>query len=211
MTDSMTIHRDTSLVAKGLWFGYGAEWILENASITVEAGEVVGLWGPSGSGKSTFARVLTGHLLAQRGSVSAPTPRGRAHSAQLVLQHSELSMNPRWKIREVLSEADAEIEPAIHWGLMRPSWLDAFPHELSGGELQRVNLARALLARPAFLVADEITTSVDALTQARIWRLLLRVVRADGCGMLVVSHDLPLLKTVTDRITTMAQLADGHA
>jgi peptide/nickel transport system ATP-binding protein len=77
---------------------------------------------------------------------------------------------------------------------------DAYPHEISGGELQRVNLARALLARPRYLVADEITASLDAVTQVRVWDLLLERCRSAGIGVLAISHDRALLETVARRV-----------
>lgn len=195
--------RAAPLIAEDLWFSYGTQWVVRDASVRIDSGEVVGLWGPSGCGKSTLARLLTGRLTPQQGIVKAPVGRGRARAAQLVLQHSELAMNPRWKIRDVLAEAAPDIGPALDSGLVPGSWLSAFPHELSGGELQRVNLARALLTRPAYIVADEITASLDAITQARIWRILLQGVQNGDYGILAVSHDMPLLERITDRILTM--------
>nr|NLD40830.1 ATP-binding cassette domain-containing protein [Actinomycetales bacterium] len=189
-----------------MWLSYGADWVLRGASLQVEVGEVVGLWGPSGCGKSSLARVLTGRLAPQRGEVAAPPNDGRARSAQLVLQHSELAMNPRWKIEQVLAEASADVAPVIDSGLVNDSWLSAFPHELSGGELQRVNLARALLAQPRFVVADEITASLDALTQVQIWQLLLEGARAGRYGVLAISHDGPLLEHIADRVVAMDEI-----
>src|SRR5690606_27737342 len=122
----------------------------------------------------------------------------RPHPVRLGLQHPQLAMAPRWTIREVLAEADPSARPDPE--LVAEQWLDRYPHEVSGGELQRVNLARALLARPRYLVADEISASLDALTQARIWHLLLERARSERIGLLVISHDGPLLDAVTSRL-----------
>lgn len=195
-----------ALRGEGLWFGYGTQWVLRDVSIQVDPGQVVGLWGPSGCGKSTLARVLTGRLAASKGTVSAPSPWGRARSAQLVLQHAEQSVNPRWKVREILVEGAPDVLPVIDSGLVLSDWLDAFPHELSGGELQRVNLARALLARPAYLVADEITASLDSINQVQIWELVRAGVHANAYGVLAISHDMPLLEQVCHRIVTMQSI-----
>lgn len=197
------------LNAENLSFRYTRRtpWVVDGLSLHVEPGEVVGLCGPSGSGKSTLARLLAGHLRPQRGSVSLDgcpieVPRGRAHPVQLVMQDAQAAMDPRWKVAEVLASAGAgsedlaELTPA----LVEERWLDRFPHELSGGELQRVNLARALLADPRHLVADEISASLDALTQARIWHLLGELTTARGIGVLAISHDRALLDQVCGRV-----------
>jgi peptide/nickel transport system ATP-binding protein len=200
------------LHAEKVWFRYGdaQSWILAGVDLRVEAGEVVGLCGPSGGGKSTLGRVLAGFLEPVRGRVTVDgrTPRARRapHPVQLVLQHPEHAMDPRWTVREVLAAtgADGEKVAALDPELVSPNWLDRYPHEISGGELQRVNLARALLARPRFLVADEITSSVDAVTQVRIWTLLLDRCRSAGIGLLAISHDRPLLQTVAARVVDWA-------
>ncbi|WP_433158003.1 ABC transporter ATP-binding protein [Kribbella sp. CA-247076] len=191
------------LTAKDLWFRYDdhAPWIVEGTSLSVAPGEVVGLFGPSGSGKSTIGRLLAGLLTPQRGEIDVDArPRG-PHPVQLVLQHPERAMNPHWKVRDILAESGAchhELE-AVDPDLVSPAWLDRFPHEISGGELQRVNLARALLTNPRYVVADEISASVDAVTQARIWHHLLDRARTDGIGVLAISHDRPLLDKVSTR------------
>jgi peptide/nickel transport system ATP-binding protein len=189
------------LTATDLWFRYDrrAPWTVRAASLSIAPGEVVGLHGPSGSGKSTLGRLLAGILRPAKGRITVDGSRSRAHPVQLVMQHPELAMNPSWKIRDVLSEAESPPTARTETGLVDPDWLDRFPHEISGGELQRVNLARALLAKPRFLVADEITASLDAINQARIWHRLLDIARAEGLGILAISHDSALLTTVATR------------
>ncbi len=207
-----------TLTARDLRFRYhrNAPWVLEGASLSIEPGEVVGLFGPSGTGKSTLGRLLAGLLTPQSGSITLdgePVRRGPrgACPVQIVLQHPELAMDPRWRVRDVLAETGAappEIAE-LDGALLGPHWLDRFPHEISGGELQRVNLARALLARPAFIVADEISASLDAITQARIWQQLDRVARAEGIGVLAISHDRPLLAEICGRILDWTALTSG--
>src|SRR5690606_2658444 len=123
----------------------------------------------------------------QRGTVDvdgAPLSAAGSRPVQLVAQHAVAAMNPRWKVADVLAEAGEE--PAVDEDrLVDARWLDRFPHEISGGELQRVNLARALRARPRYLVADEISASLDAITQAVLWRHLREQV-ALGLGVLAV-------------------------
>ncbi|MFS3128749.1 ABC transporter ATP-binding protein [Nocardioides sp. Bht2] len=205
--------RGTSLRAEALSFRYRRRgpWVLREASLSLAGDEVVGLRGPSGSGKSTLARLLAGLLTPVEGAVAVDgVVAGRGHPVQLVMQHAVTAMNPRWRISEILAEPRsgrdlAELTPA----LVDPAWLDRFPHEVSGGQLQRINLARALLADPAFIVADEITASLDPITQARIWQLLLAQALERGIGVLVISHDDALLKVLCDRVLDIADLGVG--
>lgn len=217
------------LIGDGIRFRYGRRgpWVLDGTSVAVAPGEVVGLAGPSGVGKSTLGRVLSGLLAPASGEVlvdGAPMAASRREVAsrrgttsrpggprpvQFVAQHPIQAMNPRWRIREVLSEALGAVEDVadLHGftaELVEPAWLDRYPHELSGGQLQRVNLARSLRAEPRYLIADEITASVDAITQARLWQLLLDQVRSRGLGMLVISHDADLLAHVCGTIHAWA-------
>lgn len=193
------------LRAANLRFRYrkSGSWVVDGVDLTVAPGEIVGLHGPSGAGKSTLGRLVAGLLPAVSGRVE---PAG---GVQMVLQHPDQAMNPRWRVRDVLAEADPAAVPDP--GLVSAAWLDRYPHELSGGELQRVNLARALLARPAYLVADEITASLDALTQAAVWGLLTDRARSAGIGVLAISHDLPLLEVVADRVVAFADLTSAGA
>ncbi|MGC4938190.1 ABC transporter ATP-binding protein [Kribbella sp. DT2] len=192
------------LTAKDLWYRYDRHtpWVVRGTSLSIAPGEIVGLCGPSGSGKSTLGRLLAGLLTADRGDISIEGQRRTdAHPVQLVLQHPERAMNPHWRVRDILAESGApraELD-GIDPELVRPGWLDRFPHEISGGELQRVNLARALLSHPRYVVADEISASLDAVTQARVWHLLLDRARTEGIGVLAISHDNDLLAAVTDR------------
>lgn len=201
-----------TLRAEGLSFRHRRRdpWVLRDVSLELRSDEVVGLRGPSGLGKSTLARVLAGLAAPQAGSVRI-TGRGdrprRSHPVQMVMQHAVLAMNPRWRVRDVLDEPLADVDrDAILDGLVDPGWLDRYPHEVSGGQLQRVNLARALLADPEFLIADEITASLDAITQARLWHDLTTRTRNGGIGLLVISHDDSLLGRLCDRVVDLREL-----
>lgn len=191
------------LVGRDLWFGYGEEPVVRGVDVTVARGEVVGLRGPSGCGKTTVGRLLGGLLVPDAGSVSvdgAPLPRRGVSPVQVILQHPEAAVDPRWRLREILAEAGTPDDALLTELSIAPGWMDRFPNELSGGELQRIAVARALLTGAPYLVADEISAMLDPITQAQLWHVLLRRVRAGELGVLAVSHDDALLAVVADRI-----------
>ncbi|QQQ73441.1 ATP-binding cassette domain-containing protein [Saccharothrix sp. 6-C] len=207
-----------TLRADDVWFRYSGKsrWVVAGVSLSVEPGEVVGLHGPSGAGKSTLGRLLSGILRAQRGQVCAdgraPRPgRGTANPVQLVSQHALLSLDPLWKIRRSLAETGVgeDVLDRLDPALAPPALLDRFPHEISGGEAQRVNLGRALLADPRFLVADEITASLDPISQVEIWELVRAAVESRRIGVLAISHDRPLLDAVAHRVLDFQDLVDA--
>jgi len=192
-----------ALEGRGLSFRHGRTmpWLFEQLHITIRPGEVVGLTGPSGRGKSTLARVLAGYLPPAEGQVlldGQPLPRG-ASPVQLLFQHPELAVNPRWIARQILEEA-GPLEPRVLEQLaVDPAWLARHPHELSGGELQRLCLARALGPGTRYLLCDEMTSMLDALTQAAIWNTVLAIARTRELGLLVISHDHVLLDRLCHR------------
>lgn len=176
--------------------------VLDGVSLAIASGEIVGLTGHSGAGKSTLARVLAGHLTPDSGTVEIDgiaLPAQGYMPVQLLFQSPELAVNPRWRIRDILAEAYTP-DPSLLAQLgIRDGWSARYPHELSGGELQRVAIARALGPRTRYLIADEITGMLDAITQAEIWRMLLALARMRGIGMLVISHDDALLARIATR------------
>jgi peptide/nickel transport system ATP-binding protein len=193
------------LEARDLSFRYSpqAPWLFRDFSLTVAPGEVVGLQGASGLGKSTLARIIGGYLEPAAGTIRVdgrPVLPNGFSKVQLLFQHPELAVDPRWKIRDVLCEGYQPSTEQMAAFDIEVQWLDRYPCELSGGQLSRVCLVRALGPDAAYLVADEITTMLDALTQARIWKSLLRYSEEHQIGMLVISHDSALLKRLCSRI-----------
>ena len=192
------------LEARALSFRYdnGNRQILNNLSMTLASTDRLGLIAPSGFGKTTFCKILAGYEKPDSGEVlldGKPLSDFKGYCpVQMIWQHPELSVNPRWKMGEVLKEGD-QVEQRIMDGLgIEPDWLNRYPSELSGGELQRFCIARALGQRTRFLLADEISTMLDLITQSQLWNFILEEVKNREIGLLAVSHSDALL----DRICT---------
>lgn len=210
-------------------FGRGRKRVpaLRGVSLELQEGESVGIVGPSGSGKSTLARILTAHLAADAGHVwlgdspLAPSwrrsERQLRRRIQLVLQDPWDALSPRLSVRELVREPldladDADEVPpeqAVAEALRSVGlpadgdFLDAYTHQLSGGQLQRVALARALVLHPKVLVADEPTSMLDASEQARLLVALRERQTEMGLGLVFVSHDLAVVRKITDRIVVL--------
>lgn len=185
----------------GIDFGFAkASPVLQGVSLTLQEGEIVGLSGKSGAGKSTLGRIAAGYLPPDKGEVfldgAACAPGSQ--SVQYIHQSSIFAVNPRWRLGRIIAEAwqpDNETLDAI--GVSR-NWFDRYPHEISGGELQRVVLVRALGPHTRFLVADELSAMLDPITQVEIWSFLMNR-RRHGLGILAISHDAALLTRVSSR------------
>lgn len=192
------------LCGEGIRYRYSqqAPWVLDNVSLQVAPGEIVGISGPSGQGKTTLAKILAGYLTPHGGQVTLAgqaLPQRGYCPVQLIFQHPELAMNPRWRLRRILAESEMPPADLLAALSIETGWLDRWPHELSGGELQRVAVARALAAPTRYLIADEMTAMLDANTQAQIWQVVLDQARQRNLGLLVISHDAPLVTRLCDR------------
>ena len=198
------------LEAKHISFQYGKDsrQILEDFSLRIESHERVGIAAPSGFGKTTFCKILCGYEEPDRGEILLDgrplSSYGRYCPVQMIWQHPEQVVNPRLRMREVLKEGDG-IEDRILQGLgIEEDWKNRFPAEISGGEMQRFCIARALVKRTKFLLADEISTMLDLITQSQIWSFLMEEVERREIGLLAVSHSMPLLESVCTRICDLS-------
>jgi peptide/nickel transport system ATP-binding protein len=191
------------LKATNISFKYPSakKYLLKNVSIELDNQKVVGLIGDSGSGKSTLCKILSGYVTNYEGTVTfdgKPLPKTGFKPVQLIYQHPEKVMNPKWKMKNILEESwDVNDDMLKEFGIQK-SWLTRFPQELSGGELQRFSVLRSLNPNTKFLIADEMTTMLDAITQVQILDSVLKIVKERKMGFLLVSHDMDLVDTICD-------------
>ena len=181
--------------------------IIDRFELTLSPGERVGLKGPSGRGKTTLCRLLAGYERPKQGEVLLDgRPVGEYRGVcpvQMVWQHPETVVDPLLRLGVTLSESgpvDRRLLEELH---IEDGWMERFPAELSGGELQRFCLARALNPATRFLLCDEISAMLDLVTQAQIWSFLIREAERRDLGLLVVSHSDSLLEQVCTRIETL--------
>jgi peptide/nickel transport system ATP-binding protein len=191
------------LEAHNIDFAYpGQAPLFAGLKLAVNPQERVALAAPSGAGKSTLCKLLAGYLTPQSGEVlvnGKPLPRRGVCPVQLIWQHPEQALDSHMRMQTSLDEAGpvtTELKQALG---IRDEWLTRHPHELSGGELQRFCIARALAAKPRYLIADEISTMLDAVTQARIWQVLLAACASQNIGLVFVSHSPALTARIATR------------
>jgi len=198
---------------------------VDNVSLVLEHGETLALVGQSGSGKTTLARMLAGILKSDAGDIfieqvkSNPQDKDFHRTAQLVFQNPGEALSHRLTVLESVREP-LEVQ-GISTGTERDGiarkvieevelptnerFLDEYPHHLSGGELQRVNIARALVLNPQVLIADEPTSFLDSSIQAKILRLLMNLQENRGLSILFITHDIAVARKISDRIAVMQE------
>ena len=199
------------LEARNVSFRYGSgPWILQNVDLKIGEGERVGLIGPSGYGKSTLARIMAGYERPVSGQVlwkGAPLPSKGYCPVQMIYQHPEKAVNPRWKLKKTVTESWEPDDALLkELRINKDLWYSRWPNELSGGELQRFCVARVLGPKTEFIIADEMSTMLDAITQAQIWNVLLDQVKRRNLGLLVISHNMALADKLCTRIVNLEEL-----
>lgn len=201
--------------------------VVRGVNLRVREGEVVALVGRTGSGKSTLARLMVGLLKPEGGDVMlrghslarlrGAELRAARSSLQLISQDPFDALSPRLSVLEMVREpldiqgkgTRAERESGSRTALCQvrlpitPNFLARRAHELSGGQLQRIAIARALVLRPKLIIADEPVSMLDASEQARLLRLLKEIQNEQGMGLLLISHDVALVRKVADRIVVL--------
>ena len=232
LTGVTKIFDDTSLVNK---FSFGSKnesndkavKAVDNVSFELFEGETLGLVGESGSGKSTIAKIITGLVRPNNGEIfynnislynskrkyQIDKSRGQI---QMIFQDPYSSLNPRFKVKDIISEpiklfqkkiSSNELTQNVYdlidiVGMTRQS-LDRYPHEFSGGQRQRISIARALATRPRLLICDEPTSALDVSIQAQILNLLKDIQDELHLAMLFISHDLPVIRQMCNRIVVL--------
>jgi len=198
--------------------------VLDNIHFDVRPGEAVGLVGESGSGKTTLTRILTGMEKPREGHVfydgmdvwagGAEHWRTFRRSVQVVMQNPRSSLDPRMRIGSSLLEplrslkiegdhAARIFEVLDQVGLVRNA-LERYPHEFSGGQLQRIAIARALMPGPKVLIADEPVSALDVSIQAQVLNLLKDLVNNLGLSLVFIAHDLSVVAYTTSRVSVMS-------
>ena len=196
----------SSLVSvRGLKAAYAGRAVLRDIDLEVARGEIVVVIGPNGAGKSTLARVLIGGLKPSAGQIVRAPGLRLGYVPQRVAIEPNLPVTVRRLMTLTERHAQADILDAL--GLVHAqSLIDRQASGLSGGELQRVLLARALLGVPDLLILDEPAQSIDQPGQAHLYDLLERVRRERHCGILMISHDLTIVMGSADRVICI----NGH-
>lgn len=205
-------------------YGVGRR-VVDGVSFAIRRGETLGLVGESGSGKSTVARMLlrlvepSGGELRYGGrdllALGGREMREIRRRMQIVFQDPFAALNPRMRVREILAEPfaihgerpaegmAARMAEMLRTVGMDGSALERFPHEFSGGQRQRINIARALALRPEFLVLDEPVSALDVSVGAQVVNLLRELQREYGLTYLFISHSMPLVRYLCDRVAVM--------
>ena len=189
---------------------------VDHVSLHLDEGEILGIIGESGSGKSTVLRLLSGIMKTDEGAVMLfdkpldTNDRSRFRDLQMIFQDARASFDKQYTIEQSLNEVRKHLNPTAleNRFLLQEVGLDIsfankYPHEMSGGECQRAAIARALVCDPKVLLCDEITSALDVITQEKICSLLTHLCHQHHISAIFVSHDLPLVSNLCDRVMIM--------
>ena len=221
-------NEDIVLAVKGIDAAYGkGVKVLSNVDIRVPRGRTVAIVGESGSGKSTTARVITGLLPPQRGHVEfngdtlpaelKERSKDQLRRIQMIYQMADTAMNPRQTVGEIIGRPitfyNDTTGPAVEKRVVEllemieldESFIDRLPGELSGGQKQRICIARALAAEPEVIICDEVTSALDQIVQEGILKLLLRLQAEFNITYIFITHDIAVVRAISDEIVVMYQ------
>jgi len=216
----------TLVEARGLVKEYGrGHRVVDDVSFVIRQGETLGLVGESGSGKSTVARLLlrlgeptAGEVWYREQDLLSATSRetrGIRRRMQIVFQDPYAALNPRMRVKQILTEPfeihgerpfeglASRLKEMLRTVGLDESALERFPHEFSGGQRQRINIARALALRPEFVVLDEPVSALDVSVGAQVVNLLRDLQREYGLTYLFISHSMPMVRYLCDRVAVM--------
>jgi oligopeptide transport system ATP-binding protein len=217
---------DLLLQVKNLRVEFGSVAAVEDVSFDLGKGETLGLVGESGSGKSSLARAILRLVPAAGGEVvwegqdlllcSGPALRKRRRDLQIVFQDPLASLDPRMTVGEILAEPlkifetnlnsrarQAQVGTMLERVGLATDMARRYPHEFSGGQCQRIGIARAMMLRPKLLICDEPVSSLDVSIQGQIVNLLLDLQRELGTAMLFISHNLAVVRHISHRVLVM--------
>ena len=197
--------------ATDLSYHFGKRTVLSNINMSVQAGEIVSLIGPNGAGKTTLVRILIGLLRPMEGSISRRPNLTVGYLPQQFEVDKTIPLTVRRLMTLTRPATHAAIDHTLH-EVGTPHLVNQSIHGLSGGELQRVLLARPLLRNPDLLVLDEPVQGIDVTGQFELYDLIARIRSSRGCGVLMISHDLHLVMGATDRVICLNQhiCCSGH-
>ena len=193
---------------------------VDGVSLRLEKNETLGLVGASGSGKSTLAKLILGVLPTDEGEISfsargGPASGGHGASMGAIFQDPLLSLDPKMTVKDILEEPfriqgrrdkhflEQKVKEMLLAVELPEKFIFRHPHELSGGECQRVAIARAIGTEPELIICDEPVSSLDTLTRAQILNLLLKLQKQKGVSYLFISHDLRVVRHMSDRVLVM--------
>jgi len=199
---------------------------VSHVSFTLDPGETIGIVGESGSGKSTLARAIIGTVPVSGGEVKwegkdlaamdARQRRTHRRDVQMVFQDPLAALNPRMTVGQIIAEplvthrpdrSRQEVQQRVAEAMERvgllPNLVNRYPHEFSGGQCQRIGIARALILRPRLLICDEPVSALDVSVQAQVINLLAELRRDLGIAMIFIAHDLAVVKHISTRIAVM--------
>jgi peptide/nickel transport system ATP-binding protein len=214
-----------ALSVTGMSKSYGRLKVLDHVSLTLHHGETLALVGRSGSGKTTLARLITGMVDPDEGEIFLEEVKVDRRSSEFHRSVQMVFQNPGEALSHRLTVMEAVREPLEIQGFGKRKeqddmvfrvieevelpttrdFMDEYPHHLSGGELQRVNIARALVLDPKVLIADEATAFLDPSIQSKILKLLLNLQENRGLSMLFITHDIAVARKISDRIAVMQE------